>query len=632
MIGVFAGAMMTIMALVLFCAVIPLGGVNPALLAPAFGLIVLLSVLWAGRIVVTRELTWNRAFMQWPVLIFLGYSAGRYFTSPFEYEARNELFQVGLCGLLFFVAAQQFHHRRDRAFLIATLATLAVFQSAFGMWQAFTQSDAIFHWDRPEGYNGRGSGTFVCPNHLAGFLELILGLLVARATMMRRESQSVERTVILKVLIVYAAAMATAGILVSLSRSGWLATVVGLSAFFFLGGWRLRFSLPRAAMVFGLLAFMGFMLWNIAPIRNYLLRTLGSHSQTEAVPLSDPTLGGRTLMWSGSIKIIRDFPIWGGGIGSWQWYYQRYKSPQITSEPDYAHNDILHLPADYGLAGAAIMLAVFASFFSHASRIVRQSKSSEERAFAVGAMVSVISILAHSWFDFNLHIPANSILLAAIMGFTAALGRREQSDSSATVRPIVRYLVAAIVLCVCAIGLRYFVPTVMAFHSTALGYSAKMDFEHEKAFAYFERASALDPKYLLPHRRAGDIFLESANWRRGPAKADERRALARKAIDAYERALTLNPLHAYVRVAKAHAHELAGEEELALQNLLQAIEAAPFNAYAHYKLGCYHRDRGNDQKAFEAFTKANECAAYSELGIGMNTWEAKERQGAAQPK
>jgi tetratricopeptide (TPR) repeat protein len=108
--------------------------------------------------------------------------------------------------------------------------------------------------------------------------------------------------------------------------------------------------------------------------------------------------------------------------------------------------------------------------------------------------------------------------------------------------------------------------------------------------------------------------------------------LANKAIQAYERALALNPLQAYVRVSKARAHELAGEDELALQNYLQAIEASPINAYAHYMLGCYFRDRGQDERALEKFAKANEYGCYTDPTFQMNAAEALERRGTAQPK
>jgi len=277
---------------------------------------------------------------------------------------------------------------------------------------------------------------------------------------------------------------------------------------------------------------------------------------------------------------------------------------------------------------------VFICFFRHAWRISRTAESSDQRAFAIGAMVSVISILAHTGFDFNLHIPANSLLLAAIMGFTAAMGgqQRRVPNTHQTAKPYARYALGFAVLCVCGIGVRHFLPTVLAFHHTDLGNGAKVELDYETAFAQYERASALDPKYPKPHIKTGDIYLSMANWRKGPAKAGERRSLAHKAIQAYERALSLNPLQAYVRVSKARAHELAGEDELALRNYQQAIETSPINAYAYYMLGCYHRDRGQDEQALPAFENANKYFNYTDPTFQMNAAEALERRGTAQPR
>jgi O-antigen ligase len=633
MIGVFAGAMMTIMALVVFGVVVPAGGVDPLFLSVALGSTILLGVVFAANLLFARESNWKWSATQCAVLAFLAYAILRYLTSPFEYEARNELIQVGMCALVYSVAAQQFHRRQDRSLFIAMLAVLAVFQSAYAMWQAFTYSDAILLWARPESYNGRGSGTFVCPNHLAGFLEMVLGLLLARAAMVRRESQAMERAVLLKVVIVYAALMAVGGILVSQSRAGWAATAVGVVGLFLFGEWRLRAWLPRAAVVLAVLAFMGILLWKVAPVRSYVFRSAPLKDNPQAMALNDPSLGGRVLMWTGTMRMIRDAPWFGTGIGSWQWIYQGYKRPGVTvSEPDYAHNDFLNLAADYGLVGAVLMLGVFGAFFRHAWGIARRGQSSEQRAFAAGAMASVTAILAHSWFDFNLHIPANSLLLAVIMGFTTAMDVASKRVPETAARPYVRFAAGILILAACGMGAKLFVPTVMGFYATGLGNALKFDLDYNAAITHYERASAWDPKYAKPHIWTGDIGLSMANWRRGPAKVAERRALARKAVQAYERALLLNPYQAYVRVSIAYAYELAGDDEQALKHYQQAIETSPINAYAYYKLGVFHRDRGREQEAHHAFTKAHEYFNYTDLTFQMNAWEANERRSAAQPK
>ena len=118
----------------------------------------------------------------------------------------------------------------------------------------------------------------------------------------------------------------------------------------------------------------------------------------------------------------------------------------------------------------------------------------------------------------------------------------------------------------------------------------------------------------------------------GPAKKSERRSLAHQAIESYERALSVNPTLAYVLVSKAQAHELAEEPDLALLAYRKALEVAPFNAYANYSLGCFYRDRGEDQKALELLQKANLYISYGDEGFQINEWEVRQRRGTAQPR
>jgi hypothetical protein len=243
--SVFAGAMISIMALCVFGALLPLGAVNPELAFPAFLLATLLGTLWAARLLFSKDATWSRSPMHWPVAGFVAYAAIRYWYSPLEYDARVELFQVGVCGLAYFVCANQFHLARDRAIIISILVALALFESGYGLWQAFSKTDTVLQWVRPEGYRGRASGSLICPNHLAGMLEMILGLVVARAVIVRRECQSLERAAIIKMLTLYAALMIVVGIHFTFSRAGWAATVVCLLMLLFIGDRRPRFSRPR---------------------------------------------------------------------------------------------------------------------------------------------------------------------------------------------------------------------------------------------------------------------------------------------------------------------------------------------------------------------------------------------------
>lgn len=624
---VFSGSAMAVaMALPLFCLVVFLGGVNPLLMAPGLGGL-LAAGFWAGVMCfqADHEYTyWNS--LDSAIAAFVAYSIGRYFSSSPEYEARNELIQILSTALSYFVASRGVRNREGRRMFLYALAFFAFFQASLSIWQAFTKSDSILVWERPELYNGRGSGTFVCPNHLAGFLEMCLGLMVARIAIARREGSSTERSVLLKVFFIYIAIMIAIGILTSLSRAGWVAAMGGMMALLFLGGWKRNQALSRLGTITLIFVCVVGVLWSLEPIRNYLIKTVQTGAEGKVISLGDPTMGGRTMMWSGTVDIIRQNPWFGTGMGSWQWVYQKVKDYRLLSFPEYTHNDYLNLASDYGLVGVCLLIIVFVFFFRHAGRVIASTQSSEDRAFAAGAIASVISILIHSWFDFNLHIPSNSAFLAAIMGMTS--GITLSSPKSSQGNRWGRFAVAGVMIFVSGILLHFCIPTIRAFQVTRSGDVAKYDLDYETAIATYAHASEIDPRYAKPFIRSGDIFRDQLAWRVGPGKLRERRDLAQKAVESYDRALALNGHLSDVWLSRGRALEQVGSHEEALESYLKAIEVAPVSAFAHFVLGQFHRERGQPGKAVEYFEKANRYFLYNDPMFQVSQWYEKEKLNA----
>jgi len=624
MFGFNTGAMVVTMALFLFTTVSFLGGVNPLLSALPIALLLVLCLVWVVKNAQDQKHGWSWTPMDGAIGGFLVYSVARYLTSPINYDARNELILIVCCGLTYFISAKEFSTKEHRKLFLLLLMGFALFQAGFGIWQSITKSDFIFHWERPELYNGRGSGTFVCPNHLAGFLEMSLGLIVARAAIVRRESNSVERSVIIKFCIVYIAIMVAIGILTTLSRAGWASVLVGMSVLVAFGSWKWRQAAARLGIVSGVLVCMTVALWSLEPVRNYLLKSLALEGGNQPIALNDPTLGGRTMMWTGTLNIIQENPVFGTGLGSWQWMYQKHKDYRILSFPNYTHNDYLNLASDYGLIGVILMIFVFICFFKQAVRIATTAISSEDRAFAVGAVVSVISILFHSWFDFNLHIFGNALFLALILGITSAIGMNSPLPSSVSLlrRRATCVGLAAIV----GLLVHLFVPTVRAYRLTDLGDTAKAELAYDEAFSLYARAASIDPKYPRPLIKTGDIYFDQAKWRVGKVKQRERVELAQKAVASYDRALMLNPYLSDIWVSKGQALELVGQNDSAKKSFLKAIEVAPVSAYAHFAIGQFYRKQGDNALALEAFAKADKYYLHNDPMFHINQWEGHETQ------
>ena len=119
-------------------------------------------------------------------------------------------------------------------------AILILLEVGYGFWQFWTKSDMVLLWARPRDYYGRASGSYVCPNHFAGLLETVIPLLIARIALWNPSKKSMQRTVLQKVFIGYVVLMAVAALLLSFSRSSWIALSLALCSFIVWGEWQWR--------------------------------------------------------------------------------------------------------------------------------------------------------------------------------------------------------------------------------------------------------------------------------------------------------------------------------------------------------------------------------------------------------
>ncbi len=437
--NVLGYAMIINLAVALVFAVVAFGATTIDLVAVVYALAMLLALLWATKLVLARSVSWKRSPMHWPVVAFTLYALIRYFTSTFEYPARLELFQVMLCAFIYFAAANNFYHKRDRMILLNVLVILAILESGYALWQFYTHAEKVLHIVRPEIYQNRGSGTFICPNHLAGFLGIVLGLVLAYIAIRRGRGRSVERSTLLKVYLIYAAVVFMGGMLATLSRAGWISTMIGVMVVLLWGDWRQRAMWPRIAVAVVAVVTLIVVAARVEKVREYITYTFSPQRAQPHSSLRDTSLGGRTLLWKATASVIGDHPVVGTGPGSWQWYNLKYRDPSLQRRPVYAHNEFLNLTSDYGLIGLLLGLGVIGCFYWQAGLLTKAQTPSDQRAFAVGSLIATTVILFHCWFDFDLHILANALLLATLMGCTAAMDDPKKRFGRAQMKPATRY-------------------------------------------------------------------------------------------------------------------------------------------------------------------------------------------------
>jgi len=116
------------------------------------------------------------------------------------------------------------------------------------------------------------------------------------------------------------------------------------------------------------------------------------------------------------VRLIRDFPLFGSGLGTFEIVYRQYQTTLVENVVDHAHNDYLEFAANTGFIGAAVL---FMPIFYLLQRMIvafLEDRHDYRRSITLGCIGGTLTILLHSLADFNLQIPANALVFAVILG------------------------------------------------------------------------------------------------------------------------------------------------------------------------------------------------------------------------
>jgi O-antigen ligase len=141
--------------------------------------------------------------------------------------------------------------------------------------------------------------------------------------------------------------------------------------------------------------------------------------------------GSRWAVWADTYKIVRDFPLFGSGLGTFWQVFPMYRSFNILTLTEHAENDFLQLASETGLAGIGLLLILFSSFFYKALSGVRSlSWRDPQRYTGMGGLVGILALMFHSLVEKNFLIPGNTFLFAVILALVLHVGSRTKESVS----------------------------------------------------------------------------------------------------------------------------------------------------------------------------------------------------------
>ena len=145
--------------------------------------------------------------------------------------------------------------------------------------------------------------------------------------------------------------------------------------------------------------------------------------------LQDSSLNARLLMGMNTLKMIKDKPLFGSGIGTFKMNYLNYQADFIKDNAHFekyhlnakeAHNEYLQIGAELGLIGLGIFLSIFFIFFLIIIKYFNKEKSDRRKIIVFGLSLGIVCFLIHSLLTFPLHVPALGSAFFVIVGLTIA--------------------------------------------------------------------------------------------------------------------------------------------------------------------------------------------------------------------
>jgi len=297
-------------------------------------------------------------------------------------------------------------------------------------------------------YQGRLTGTYYCPDHFAGVMELAFCLclapLLSRGLGWRW-----------RVWPGLLASIALVAVVLSKSRGGGLTilTVLATALVWGFSQWpiRIRWCLRVIVACLGMLALLLFVHF----ANDYMTRFKAyfGWDQAQGESLEDLRRAvvtrldavDRVQMAAAALRAWKTAPVFGIGPGMHQNLWRHFAAsadgdrqahkwpthPNDTYHSYEVHNDWVQLLEEYGLVGfalfavsAAIVFGVFLRDLRAQSRTLAahgwQARGDEPHAFVLAGLLAMVCMGFHSLGDFNLQIPATTWILAAILGVAGA--------------------------------------------------------------------------------------------------------------------------------------------------------------------------------------------------------------------
>jgi len=507
--------------------------------------------------------------------------------SAYVHATIDSLMKYGIYFLVFWLVLSFVQTEKHISVLERAILVLAFAASLLGIIQKLAQADKVlwfYEIEYGKTFLTTFFSTFINPNHFAAFIGMVVLLILGRMFYLNAKKTSHHRSKRYeeKLFLIFALAVSSVALFMSLSRGGIILFTLSLFIFY----WGILAEKKRTRSVAFLVLFIVsavlMLVWiGLGPI----LDELGTVFQKD-----DVSLTSRILVWQNAFtQLFRHHPLLGTGLGTFQYVFEGAKAPvpALYGFWNHAHNDWLELFLETGILGGAVFFLMIGSFFLETWPIRSNAWDPYIRYNGAAALGAITFMILMSLYDFPLKTTACAVYFAMFAGFAVKLKQFQNEMNGAPNclrkidfdRPWKRVLFGG--------GMNILVLIWILFLTKP--YLAKFEVRHDGKYYVpnLERAIWLDPQNADYHYWLG-LAMEKEAFYDGEKYNPEKMEAALQEI---QRAILLNPSQGMYYYGLARSYEKMRMFDRAKTEFCRAIEKSPVNPFLrmYYAIFCFNR-------------------------------------------
>ena len=403
--GIFGGLLLLILVVPIICS--PYTQNNVFLIKTVFlqSFVFALFILWLSKKFLAKEsVSYIPLTLQ--MFLFLGIGFLSFAFSPYRYAVVEEFLRFLSFFLLYVLITEEVKGDTRKLLVIDFLMIVTLIVALYGILQRLDYNP--FNWVPTDTH--RIVSFFGNPNFFATYLVATLPLLLVL---------SLGSTTRRKFIAGITLGLALTCLIFTATRSAWIGLVL---SFLFLvllihatKAVRLNFkALLPLYVVFS--AILLIVIHNQNMIIGRIAAIWSSHGSASY----------RLHIWEVTLNMIKDSPIFGTGLGTFQIVFPKFRYPDFNLDVPignllHAHSEYLEIWSEMGLIGLGVFLWLLISFLRHAFKFLKTKR--KERLMVAGLVSGIVGVLIGSLFSVSLRWTGPAFIFWLLFGLTVAMIR-----------------------------------------------------------------------------------------------------------------------------------------------------------------------------------------------------------------